>query len=108
MAKAMGPSDVLLATSFRNYAKELVTNCETAQSQSVPVIAISDSSLSPLAKTADVQFAFPEDGCSFSRSRAAPMCLAQALMIPLADRQEAGSGEPRIPSLTRPSKAARS
>ncbi len=101
MAKAMGPTDLLLATSFRYYAKEVVTICETAQSQGVPVIAISDSSLSPLAKTAEILFAIPEDEYSFSRSLAAPMCLAQALMIALAARFETGPDAPDIPILSR-------
>lgn len=105
IAKVMNPTDMLLATSFRYYAKEVVAICETAHGRNVPIVAISDSSLSPLAKTADVLFAIPEDEYSFSRSLAAPMCLAQALMIALADRLESGSGEPRIPSLTQLSKS---
>ncbi len=100
MAKAMPPSDLLLATSFRNHAKEVVTTCETAQSQDVPVIAISDSSLSPLAKTVEILFAIPEDEYSFSRSPAVPMCLAQALMLALAARFETGPDAPDIPILS--------
>lgn len=105
IAKVMTPADVLMAVSFRFYAKEVVDICENAHGRGVPVIAISDSSLSPLAKSAGVLFAIPEDEYSFSRSLAAPMCLAQALMIALAARLENAQGEtPRIPTVTDPGK----
>jgi len=47
-----------------------------------------------------VLFTVPEDEYTFSRSLAAPMCLAQALMIALAARQESGEEPPRIPVAT--------
>lgn len=103
MARTLTPKDVLLAVSFRFYAKEVVAICEGAHGREIPVIAVTDSTLSPLAKTASVLFAIPEDDYSFSRSLAAPMCLAQALMIGLAERLETDSGTPpRIPLVTDP------
>lgn len=101
-AKVLRPQDVLMAVSFRFYAKEVVAICETAQAQKTPVIAITDSSLSPLAKSAQVLFTVPEDEYTFSRSLAAPMCLSQALMIALAARLESGEAPPRIPVATEP------
>lgn len=100
MAKVMQPGDVLLAVSFRFYATEVVNITEEAAARGVPIIAISDSSLSPLAKTAAVLFAVPEDEYAFSRSLAAPMCLAQALMVALASRLQEGGDTPRIPVVT--------
>lgn len=103
MAKLMTARDLLVAVSFRFYAKEVVAISDHASATGVPIIAISDSRLSPLAKTATVLFEVPEDEYTFSRSLAAPMCLVQALLISLAARlQERGDGEARIPILTRP------
>jgi DNA-binding MurR/RpiR family transcriptional regulator len=109
MAKVMTPKDVLIAISFRFYAKEVVNIAESAHACGIPIIAISDSTLSPLAKTAHVLFPIPEDEYTFSRSLAAPMCLAQALMIAFAARLQAKDREkPVIPIVTLNAEAARS
>jgi DNA-binding MurR/RpiR family transcriptional regulator len=103
MAKVIAPSDLLVAIAFRFYAKEVVAIAEGANAGGVPVLAISDSRLSPLAKTASVLFEIPEDEYTFSRSLAAPMCLAQALMVALAARlQSVEAEQTRIPIVTRP------
>lgn len=100
MARSMTPSDVLFAVSFRFYATEVVNITEEAAARSVPIVAFSDTSLSPLAKSADVLFAMPEPDYTFSRSLAAPMCLAQALTIGVAARQSDDGIQPRIPVAT--------
>ena len=101
IASVMRPTDVLIAVSFRYYATEVVNIAEAAHANGFPIIAISDSTLSPLAKTAAVLFTIPEDEYSFSRSLAAPMCLAQALMVALAARlQRDEQTSPRIPVAT--------
>lgn len=87
MAKTMRPDDVLLATSFRPYAPEVVQISEHAAARGVPVIAISDDTHSPLAKAAEVLFSVPEGEYPSGRSLAAPMCLVQALMAGLASRR---------------------
>ena len=99
MARAMTTSDVLFAVSFRFYANEVVNIAEEAAQRGVDIVAISDSTLSPLAKSARILFAVPEHEYTFSRSLAAPMCLAQALMVGLAARLQEG-GDPRIPTVT--------
>ena len=75
MARSIGKGDVLMEVSFRFYANEVVN-----------IVAITDSTLSPLAKWARVLFAVSEHDYSFSRSLAAPMCLAQALVAAVAAR----------------------
>ena len=45
-------------------------------------------------------FAVPEHEYTFSRSLAAPMCLAQALTVTLASRLQQDSESPRIPVVT--------
>jgi len=100
MARAMGEDDVLFAVSFRFYAVEVVNIVEEAGQRGVAVIAMSDSTLSPLARWARVLFAIPEHDYTFSRSLAAPMCLAQALVVALAARVQDNPDSPRIPTVT--------
>ncbi len=104
-AKIMRPDCVLVAISFRYYAGEVVGIVEGAGKAGIPLIGISDNQLSPLAKHATVFFDVPEDEYAFSRSLAAPMCLAQTLIIGLANRmQPENRGHPVIPVATLPSR----
>jgi DNA-binding MurR/RpiR family transcriptional regulator len=101
MARVIKRSDLLFAVSFRFYATEVVNIVEQAASRGVPIIAMTDSTLSPLAKNATVLFAVPEHQYTFSRSLAAPMCLAQALTVGLAAKLQKAE-RPRIPVVTEP------
>jgi DNA-binding MurR/RpiR family transcriptional regulator len=100
MARAIRKTDLLFAISFRFYATEVVNIADEAAKRKVPIIAISDSTLSPVAKAANVLLAVPEHEYSFARSLAAPMCLAQALTVALAARLQKNSVNPRIPTVT--------
>lgn len=101
MGKLMGPGDLLIAVSFRFYARETVNIVEDAAARGVPVVAITDSTLSPLAKDATALFTVPEHEYIFSRSLAAPMCIAQALLVSLAAKLQKEKA-PRIPTVTQP------
>ncbi|QRZ14775.1 MurR/RpiR family transcriptional regulator [Paracoccus methylovorus] len=100
VARTMTKRDVLMAVSFRFYAKEVVDVVDEAGARGMDVIAISDSTLSPFAKSAKVLFPVPEHDYTFSRSLAAPMCLAQALTISVAARVQQNADAPRIPTVT--------
>jgi len=100
IARAAKKTDLLFAVSFRFYATEVVNIVEEAAKRGVPVIAISDSTLSPLAKGAGVLFPVPEHEYTFSRALAAQMCLAQALTVALAARLQNNTESPRIPTVT--------
>ena len=100
MAKVARPTDVFFVVSFRFYATEVVNVAEETFGRGVPIIAMTDSTLSPFAKLAQVLFAVPEHEYTFSRSLAAPMCLAQALCVALASRLHPSEGGPRIPVVT--------
>jgi DNA-binding MurR/RpiR family transcriptional regulator len=102
MAKVARPSDMLFVVSFRFYATEVVNVAEETAGRGVPIVAITDSTLSPYAKMAKILFAVPEHEYTFSRSLAAPMCLAQALCVALASRLQKNSSDPRIPVVTGP------
>lgn len=80
----LGPEDLLIAVSFKPYASETLAVVETAAANGVPMIAISDSRLSPVAKNADVCFAIKDAEVRQFRSLTASMCLAQTLVISYA------------------------
>lgn len=100
VARTMGPRDALFAVSFRFYANEVVNIVDEMATSGIPIVAISDSTLSPLAKSASILFAVPEHDYTFSRSLAAPMCLAQALALAVAARVQKDNDTPRIPTVT--------
>lgn len=100
MSRTMRKTDLLLAVSFRFYANEVVNVVEEAGQKGIDIIAISDSTLSPLARWARVLFPVPEHDYTFSRSLAAPMCLAQALVVAVAARVQHNDEDPRIPTVT--------
>ena len=101
MAFNMGGRDALIAIAFRHYAKEVVAIAEIATAAGVPMMSITDSQLSPLAKGARVLFTVPEEEYTFSRSLAAPMCLVQCLATAAAALLHPSKKEtPRIPSVT--------
>ncbi|MBM1222417.1 MurR/RpiR family transcriptional regulator [Ponticoccus sp. SC2-23] len=100
MARNMGPNDLLIAVSFRFYATEVVNIVEEAGRAGTKIIAVSDSTLSPLMKPSTILFAVPEHDYTFSRSLAAPMCLVQALMVAVAARVQKDKENPRIPTVT--------
>lgn len=100
MARVIRSTDLLFAVSFRFYASEVVNIIEETAARDVPVVAISDNTLSPLTRSAKVLFCVPEHEYTFSRSLAAPMCLTQALVVALASRLQNDPHEPRIPVAT--------
>ncbi len=100
IARTIRPSDALLAVSFRFYANEVVSIAEEAAASHVPIVAISDSTLSPLAKSATVLLTAPEHSSLISRSLTAPICLAQALALAVAAKEQNGTVHPTIPSVT--------
>ena len=101
MATTMSSRDVLVAIAFRHYAKEVVAISDVAVTNTTPVVAITDSQLSPLAKDARILFTVPEDEYTFSRSLAAPMCLIQCIAVATAALlQPSRDATPRIPTVT--------
>ena len=85
-ARLAGVADALIAVSFRPYSDDVVNIVAERKAAGVPVIAITDSPLSPLALNADVVLETAEDEGRAFRSLVAPMCLAQSLMVALGHR----------------------
>lgn len=83
-SRMLGAEDLLIAVSFKPYAAETLAVVETAAVNGVPMIVISDSRLSPVAKNADVRFEIKDAEVRQFRSLTASMCLAQTLVISYA------------------------
>jgi len=85
-AASMRAGDALLAVSFRPYASETLEVAGEAGRLRVPIVAITDSPLSPLARMAQVAL-FVDDGeVQGVRGLSATMCLASALVLGLGRR----------------------
>jgi DNA-binding MurR/RpiR family transcriptional regulator len=80
-ARLIGPKDALLVVSFKNYTPDVVEVAQACHARKVPVIAITDNALSPLAPAAKVCFQIEEKTSKPFRMLVAPMCLAQALVV---------------------------
>jgi DNA-binding MurR/RpiR family transcriptional regulator len=85
-ASTIGSNDVLLAISFRPYATETDETVRIAVERGVPIVVITDSKLSPLARLATVAFTLPDSEVHGFRSLTPALCLAQSLAIGLAYR----------------------
>ncbi|PZU06738.1 MurR/RpiR family transcriptional regulator [Sphingomonas sp.] len=82
-AQAMGEGDLLIAISFQPYAEETLAVVDAADGRG-PLLAITDTLVSPIAKTATIALQVRESEVRGFRSLTASMCLAQALAINFA------------------------
>jgi DNA-binding MurR/RpiR family transcriptional regulator len=81
------PKDAVLAVSFTPYASETVTLVTQAARANVPVIAITDSAFSPLAREAEIWFEVAEANFEGFRSLAATLALAMTLTVAVAEKR---------------------
>jgi DNA-binding MurR/RpiR family transcriptional regulator len=81
--------DAVLAISFTPYASETVSLAEAAARRKVPVISITDSPFSPLARLADLWLEVGEANFEGFRSMAATMTLAMTLTVAIAEKRGA-------------------
>jgi DNA-binding MurR/RpiR family transcriptional regulator len=94
-ARLVGRKDVLVAVSFRNYTPEAVDITAGCHARGVPVIAITDSPLSPIARAAAVAFELGDDSNRLFRSLVEPLCLAQSLVVSVGHHLAERNGAPR-------------
>jgi DNA-binding MurR/RpiR family transcriptional regulator len=80
-ARGIGAGQVLVAASFRNYSPDVIATAGAARERGAKVIAITDSTLSPLKPVADVCFELGDDSGQPFRSLVAPLCLALAVVV---------------------------
>jgi DNA-binding MurR/RpiR family transcriptional regulator len=83
--------DAAIAISFSPYAPSTVEESRFLSEQGVPVIAITDSSFSPLAQVAKVWFEVAEADFSGFRSLSATMALAMALAVGVAEKRRSNT-----------------
>jgi DNA-binding MurR/RpiR family transcriptional regulator len=102
--RGIGPREVLLAISFRNYSAGVIDAAAECHRRGVPVIAITDSPLSPLKPSARVSLELGDDSSRPFRSLVAPLCLAQALVVSTGHHL-AGTVEKRRATVARNRKA---
>jgi DNA-binding MurR/RpiR family transcriptional regulator len=75
--------DVVVAISFRPYNPETVQLTPEFHARGVPIVAVTDSLLSPIVSGADVVFEIPDMPEAALRTMVAPMCLVQSLAVGL-------------------------
>ena len=96
-AARIGADEVVVAVSFRNYTSEVVEIAGACRQRSVPVIAITDSKVSPLTRVASLVFAIGDDGGAAFRSLVEPIVLAQSLVVAMGHRLlERGAAPARV------------
>lgn len=87
-AELIGPKDALVVMSFKHYTQEVVEVAHACHARKVPVIAITDNAISPLARHARVCFQIEEKPSKFFGQLAAPVCFAQALVVAVGEQIE--------------------
>ena len=80
----IGSEDVMVAISFPRYSKRLKNATNFAKHAGAGVIAITDSTASPIAPAADQLLLAKSDMASFADSLVAPMSIINALIVALS------------------------
>ena len=100
-AALVGRDDLLIAASFRNYSPEVLEVAADCRRRGVPVVAFTDTPVSPLAVAAKVRFDVGDNFALPFRSLVGSMTAAQALVIAigyaLSGKQKAGGRSGRHP-----------
>ncbi len=85
-ARTAAKRDVLVSISFKDYAPDVVDLTNELARRGLPVVAITDGPLSPIAVDAAVAFEIHQSESQSFRSLVAPICLAQSLVVALGHR----------------------
>jgi DNA-binding MurR/RpiR family transcriptional regulator len=79
--------DAVFAVSFTPYASETVALARAAADRGIPMVAVTDSPFSPLAKIASLWIEVAEANFEGFRSMAATMTLATTLAVAIAEKR---------------------
>ena len=93
---ALTPEDLLVVVSQAPYTRQTVEAVQAARQRQVPVLALTDSILSPLARLAQQSFLFETASPTFFHSMTGAQALAEALMACVAEQ----GGPPVMKRLT--------
>ena len=77
----VGKDDVFFGISFPRYSKRTLTAMKFAKERQATAIAMTDSSLSPIAELADIHLYARSEMASFVDSLVAPLSLINALIV---------------------------
>lgn len=83
---ALTPQDLLVAVSQAPYTRQAVAAVQQAKAQKVPVLVLTDSPLSPLAREASHVLLFEAASPAFFHSMVGAQALAEALMAAVSER----------------------
>ncbi|WP_066173627.1 MurR/RpiR family transcriptional regulator [Hoeflea olei] len=81
------PQDAAILISFLPYSDQTIAMARQLKQQGVPIVAISDSPLSPLVPLSEVCFQLTEADFAGFRTLAAAITLAMALTVAVADKR---------------------
>ncbi len=95
--RGMSTEDAMLVIGFDPYTWETVQSSRLAVAAGAPIVAVTDSKVSPLADDADHVFVVANASPSFFRSIAAALCLVEAMVAFLV----ASKGADAITTLSR-------
>lgn len=82
-------NDVVLAISFKDYAKEVQEIIDTAIDKKAKIVSITDSAFSPLVAKSDVSLEIHEVEVHAFRSLSTSMCLALSMVVALGNHMRA-------------------
>ena len=77
----IGEEDVIIAISFPRYSKKIINAVDYAKHRGAGVIAITDSSMSPIAQGASQVLLARSDMASFVDSLVAPLSIINAIIV---------------------------
>lgn len=89
--RALGAKDAVVLVSFAPYSQEIVRVADAAREAGCRIVALTDSTVAPIARDADCTLLFPNDSPSFFPSITAGVALAEALVEQLLARKGKGA-----------------
>lgn len=90
---AMRDGDAMIAITFAPYSAETVALAEAAQRRGLPVIALTDTAISPVAGSSSALLTVPEVDFGAFRSLSATLALAITLAVAVGAARPAGPPE---------------
>ena len=84
----IGPGDVIFAISFPRYSTNVINAVTYAHAQNATVIALTDSTMSPIAKNAQYILAAQSDMVSYVDSLVAPLSILNAILVAITKTQK--------------------
>ena len=85
---SVGESDVMIAISFPRYSKKIINAVDYAKHKGANVIAITDSSMSPIAAGANQILLARSDMASFVDSLVAPLSIINAIVVAVSRKRQ--------------------